>query len=287
MAGLYRKEEIEHLRNIPARILHQMLDGCDCDTSLHWHHDIEINLVLQGEGVFTVEGHTYTLAPGEFIVINSEDMHMGEGCPNLTLAKRHIELITILFDYDFLFKYVRMKGKMRLQMPENSDLKKEIRDMIIQIGILTITKSPCYEIDITILLLQIGSILLKYCCVESDSSEGLAIKSKIQEIQNAIVFIEDNYALQLTLNDVAESAHLSPAYFSRRFKQVTGITFHEYLENTRLRKSMHDIQNTDLSINDIAYNNGFPNVKSFINAFKNRYKTTPYKYRVHYVDNKD
>lgn len=103
---LYRKEEIEHINNIPARILHQQLSGTECTVSMHWHKHIELNLILKGEAEFTVDGIKSLLKPGDFIIINSSDIHMGTTPLQIPLQDRYQELITILWDYDFLHRYV-------------------------------------------------------------------------------------------------------------------------------------------------------------------------------------
>ena len=57
-----------------------------------------------------------------------------------------------------------------------------------------------------------------------------------------------------------------------------GINFKNYLVNVRLSSAYRDLINTDYSITHIALENGFPNLKSFITAFKRTYGETPYKY---------
>ena len=53
----------------------------------------------------------------------------------------------------------------------------------------------------------------------------------------------------------------------------------KYIDSVRLEKAINDILHTNLSMTDIAYNNGFANLKSFNRIFKRIYKMTPHEYR--------
>lgn len=280
----YYKEEIQHISKIPASIKHQMLVGTECYASMHWHKDIELNLMLFGESDFTVDGEKTHLEPGDFIIINSNDLHMGQGRTDIPLSERRQELITILWDYDFLQQYINDGSELRLEMPKDNAIVSQIRDEIVQIGVSNLHKEFAYEMDVTARLLRIGILLLQNCIVANESQKNITLRNKINEIQKAVTYIEGHCDEGLTLNNVAEYVNLVPSYFSRRFKQVTGITFHKYLTSCRIKKSIMDIRNTNLTVNEIAYKNGFPNVKSFIEAFKEIYLVTPQKYRKDFLD---
>ena len=282
MRELYRKEEIEHIDKVPAQILRQTLEGDKCFVPMHWHKDIEINLMLYGKGIFTVNGQTSELSPGDFIIINSGDLHKGEAEPDIPLQKCRQELITIQLDYDFLNHYFENGQKIKLRMPGDEAITEKIRELIVEIGLHFKHKELGYKMDITANLLQIGSLLLRNCVVQGESQEEYTLQNKIKEMQLAVAYIDSHCSEDLTLNDVAEYVHLAPAYFSRRFRQITGNTYHDYLTFTRLKRSIQDILDTNLTITEIAFQNGFPNVRAFINAFKRQYQMTPQKYRKEY-----
>ena len=279
MMELYRKEEIEHINKIPARILHQQLAGTECTVSMHWHKHIEINLMLSGEAEFTVDGVKRELKPGDFIIINSSDIHMGTAHPEIPLKDRYQELITILWDYDFLYGYVDYLSELRFEMPQSESLREKIKGLIMQIDRAYMEKGICFEMDITSALLQIGSILLKNCIVSEEKLPENGMKSNLRAIQEAVSYIEENYAKNLTLDEIAAYMGFTSGYFSKKFKQITGVTYHDYLIDCRIKNSLKDIKNTNLSMTDVAYRNGFPNVKSFIEYFKKAYNMTPFKYR--------
>lgn len=276
---LYKKEEIVHIDKIPAKIIHQQLSGSECSVGMHWHKDIEINLILLGEAEFTVDGKAYVLHPGEFNIINSGDIHKGTGLLDIPVQKRYQELITILWDYDFLHGYLDHLDTLRFYMPEDEFIIKEIRNKLISIGTAYLQKETGFEMDISATLLQIGSLLLKNCVCVEDNVSSNAIKRNVKSIQDVVGYIESNCTEDLPLGSVAAYMNFSPNYFSRKFRQMTGTTYHEYLVDCRLKKCLIDLKNTNLSSTEIAYKNGFPNVKSFIDHFKKNYGTTPQQYR--------
>ena len=149
----------------------------------------------------------------------------------------------------------------------------------MQIDRAYMEKDICFEMDITSALLQIGSILLKNCIVSDEKLPENGMKSNLWAIQEAVSYIEENYAMNLTLDEISKRMGFAPAYFSKKFKQITGVTYHDYLIDCRIKNSLKDIKNTNLSMTDVAYRNGFPNVKSFIEYFKKSYNMTPLKYR--------
>ena len=246
---------------------------------MHWHRHVEINLMLSGEAEFIVDGRKTLLSPNEFIIINSGDIHMGAAPPEIPLKDRYQELITILWDYDFLHGYVDHLREVRFEMPQSGRLRQKLHDLIIQIDQTYLQKELCYEMEITSTLLQIGSLLLKHCLVSEERLPENENRNNVKAIQAAVTYIEKHYTTDLTLEKIAEQMHFTPAYFSQKFKQTTGVTYHEYLVNCRVKNSLRDIRNTDLTITEIAYKNGFPNVKSFIMYFKKAYNTTPQRYR--------
>lgn len=92
-------------------------------------------------------------------------------------------------------------------------------------------------------------------------------------------YISEHYESPITLDGLAARAGLSPSYFSRKFKNVTGMGMKEYLKYTRLRNSAHMLVSTPDSITDIAFACGFSDSNYFKDAFKKMYGVSPREYR--------
>lgn len=93
------------------------------------------------------------------------------------------------------------------------------------------------------------------------------------------LYIEANYAEELTLDMIADEFALTPQYFSRYFKNEFQMPFLKYLNQVRLRYATEDLLSTDETILRIAIDNGFANIASFNREFNEMYHMTPGAYR--------
>lgn len=87
------------------------------------------------------------------------------------------------------------------------------------------------------------------------------------------------YADPLDVRAVAAVAHVSPAHFSRTFRQVFGESPHRYLQRRRVERSMFLLRDTARTITDICFDVGFGSVGTFSRTFKGIVGQTPSDYR--------
>ncbi|MBR5376109.1 MAG: helix-turn-helix domain-containing protein [Lachnospiraceae bacterium] len=92
-------------------------------------------------------------------------------------------------------------------------------------------------------------------------------------------YIEENYSRDISLDDVAGYAEVSPYYLSRTFKEETGETFMEYLTSLRMKKAMELMKDPDYSIKDICTEVGYSDPNYFSRIFKKSEGLTPTEYR--------
>jgi len=83
----------------------------------------------------------------------------------------------------------------------------------------------------------------------------------------------------LTVDDLAEVAHLSRAHFSREFRKAFGETPYAYLLTRRLERAASLLRSTDYSVADICMQVGLTSVGSFTSSFTGRFGKTPTEYR--------
>jgi len=103
--------------------------------------------------------------------------------------------------------------------------------------------------------------------------------SNSEVMKKALSYISKNFALPMTLEDVAKEVHLNPSYFSSIFKKSCGSSFKEYLNLVRIEESKRLLSNTDYSIIDIAIAVGFEDQSYFSKVFKKYTGLTPTSYR--------
>ena len=100
-----------------------------------------------------------------------------------------------------------------------------------------------------------------------------------QTIQEAARYISQNYEKPLSLEAMADRAHMTPTYFSRRFKQVTGFGFKEYVVYTRLAQAEKLLVHTGLPVTEIGVACGFEDGNYFGDCFKKHKGISPREYR--------
>ncbi|MCR8844479.1 bifunctional transcriptional activator/DNA repair enzyme AdaA [Paenibacillus sp. SC116] len=98
-------------------------------------------------------------------------------------------------------------------------------------------------------------------------------------VDQIVECIELHYSETLTLEKLADMCHGSPYHLQRVFKRVRGIAPVEYIQQTRVAKAMHYLNNTDKAISEIAMKVGISNTSYFITMFKAKTGYTPADYR--------
>ncbi|MBR6747461.1 MAG: helix-turn-helix transcriptional regulator [Clostridia bacterium] len=102
------------------------------------------------------------------------------------------------------------------------------------------------------------------------------IQDIIDEIDAGIRRQDDEL---LNLRKVAEKLGYSEYHFSRQFREISGMSFRDYLRYRRLAFALLDLRDTDRSILDIALRHGFSSHEAFSRAFRSAYGLTPSQYR--------
>jgi two-component system response regulator YesN len=98
-------------------------------------------------------------------------------------------------------------------------------------------------------------------------------------IYRAVDFIKKNFMYHLTLDDTAACVFLSPAYFSRVFKEEMGCNFNVYVNSVRVDAAKKLLLNEKVALVDISSLAGFEGQSYFSKVFKKVTGVTPGKYR--------
>jgi transcriptional regulator GlxA family with amidase domain len=97
----------------------------------------------------------------------------------------------------------------------------------------------------------------------------------MQKIRRALIYMHHHFREQLTLEEVAAQARLSPNYFSECFHKATGSRFQSYLQELRLRFARTLLEMSDLHVTTICHASGFNTLSHFERAFKGRHGQPP------------
>ncbi|MBE7048743.1 MAG: helix-turn-helix domain-containing protein [Ruminococcaceae bacterium] len=98
-------------------------------------------------------------------------------------------------------------------------------------------------------------------------------------IQQAICIIQENYNKKLSHKMVASKVYISPSYFSKIFRESTGKTFTQFVNNIRIEKAKELLTNPSIPIHEISSMIGYEDRSYFGKIFRQLTQTTPKRYR--------
>lgn len=94
-----------------------------------------------------------------------------------------------------------------------------------------------------------------------------------------LMYIEENYMYDISLENISKKFHFNPCYFSTLFKDVVGTTFVKYLLKLRIQKACELLLKSDKRVYEISALVGYKEVKYFNRVFKNEINVSPDEYR--------
>jgi AraC-like DNA-binding protein len=243
----------------------------------HWQSEMEV-IYGQTDGSIIIDGNQIPYHANDIIFINPDQIRTID--PDVITSFHYLVFDLAMLEnhyYNSIITDIRLKKTRLINIvqkdhPAHDALRHICRELILMYS----TTSPYGEMKIQSLLLDLFYI----CCEEKliDHNYKNSTSKKTDYIRNAISYMKANLASPLTIHDIADSIHLSEAYFSRYFKTCIGSTPLEHLNNMRIDKATELLLN-GRNVTDAAFDVGIPNVGHFIRLFKKRYGKTPYQWQ--------
>lgn len=123
---------------------------------------------------------------------------------------------------------------------------------------------------------------LSTICPDTMYSESLSQSTELRNnnyLVRAIEFIQNNFYNQIGVSDVSSHLGISRNYLFTLFKNTMGHSPSEYLAYCRLNRACHMLDDSALSVENVAYSCGYDSLSVFSKAFKHKYGLTPSAYR--------
>lgn len=111
---------------------------------------------------------------------------------------------------------------------------------------------------------------------EEQLQQAFAYYARLKKVKT---LVEQHLAEPIGLQDAARVASLEPKYFSKFFKEKTGVAFSSWLHDQRVARAMELLRNEEVSISSLATRVGYSDPKTFFRAFKARTGHSPSNYR--------
>ncbi len=244
----------------------------------HWHNSVEIDFILNGNASVILEGTEHKLVPGEFIVVDTNQIHESRCAQSYMMVVIHIDddLIQSLMDNKRSFRIICSRADL------THDLVPAylgICDCLKKLVPLYVQQPKGYQIAIRSIVFDILYRLIADFSIpmyKEDLPEPSRGQLRIKEIMS---YIEDHHGEQISLDQIAGEFGLSSSYFSRMFRQSIGIPFTQHVNNVRLTHIYHDLCASDDPVMAILDRHGFTNYKLFSKMFKEVYGDTPREIR--------
>lgn len=259
----------------------------------HWHDELELVLVKEGCGEFCVSEDAYTLSAGQGLFINQGVLHhfkIAEGSENCIYT-------SVVFHPSFLFSYGQAKlssvylhpivsnlAQSNFPLNDDTPFHNTILRLISDIIRVNENEQYCYELYTKDYLLRMWILLLEKISDQTKSlSTGQNFKISLDETRakEAIRYIEEHYAEPITLDNIADSIHVSKSECCRCIRRCMKMTPFEYLMKYRIFVAagmLCDGTQTD-SIATLASLVGFNSSSYFNKLFRKYLKCTPTQYK--------
>jgi AraC-like DNA-binding protein len=279
MVAWMQKNVLE--KNFPFKLF---FDNGVCGCNPHWHDEVEIIYIVEGTVKAGVNNCIYILNSGDVLLIGGGDIHyfLPVNGSNRVVIQFNMSIFQNLTSADEEKRAIRPvfdnTNRISSRWPPDAkyDIKRQVKGLIgeytkMQDGYKLALKARLY--DLVVVLLRKVPIDKNFNGQETRQKENL------RRLENTFTYVEENYQSEIKLEDAAFAAGFSLYHFARFFKQNTGMTFVQYLNNFKVTKAEWLLMNEQAAITDIAFKAGFNSVKTFNRIFKQIKGHTPTEYK--------
>lgn len=255
---------------------------------MEWHTFAEIFFVLEGHGRFFIGERIYTFKPGDLFVISDRDLHKSQ----VTDAAGFSALL-VMFAPGKIFPGGLPAGQSPLDIfyrraanfshqlcPDDATI-----ETYRKITSLMLTE---YELDgqnsqaaLTGLLNWLLTDLARRYSTHTAGTQYIPAGRRQHKkiVSDVLDYINTHYSQDISLSELAAKLYVNQSYLSREFKKSTGYSLVKFIASKRIREARELLQNTSLSVANIATNVGYNNITHFHFVFKNETGITPKTFR--------
>ncbi|MBU3138182.1 AraC family transcriptional regulator [Clostridium gasigenes] len=277
MKGYYEKTVLE--QDFPFRLFFN--DGYVI-TPHHWHEDIEIIYLIEGDVKAGVNNELYNLKKDDILIIPPGGVHYF--LKEMDYSERAVIQFRMSIYDTFLtgnkdrVAIKPMFNKCRF-LSEGDEFYELMRNEIKSIIKEYEQKDNGYKIFLKARLYDLAGILIRYMPKDCEDINYDKQKERLGKLDNVMRYVEKNYSDKIVLDEIANVAGFSKFHFARFFKENTGMTFIDYLNNFRISMAEWTLINEDCSITEVSFKTGFNSIKTFNRVFKQLKGCTPMEYR--------
>ena len=240
---------------------------------MHFHDVAELVLFRRVKGEFIAGGRRHRLEDGAVVFVPSMRHH------DFALERGAMDWVLVQID-PYIIEGIVLRARVPLlTQPFCAAPDEKARQRIDLLADWLLdsaagqVEAPAVERIVELLLLLAADSPAGQLSAENDTP------NQIERLLPALERLRTAPAEPFTLQSAATLCRVSPAYFSRRFRQLFAMTFTAYSRIYRLHLATRRLVDTGLSISEIAYGVGFSSPAHFTARFRERFGITPRAYR--------
>lgn len=229
----------------------------------HWHEFYEIELILSGGGSYIIDGVKKKIEKNMLFFMTPVNFHK--------VITDGAEVITLMFmgevcDMNMLFKLSSVFDSDSVSLDDED--ARYLAAIMHELNIASSENDDKYSFHL------LNSILGKICRLTNRHEHGYLTK-----VQTAMLYIQNNFRNEITLDDIARIAGVTPSYMSSIFLKDCGMNFKTYLNTIRHEYAKKLLTYSDMTVTDICFESGFNDYANFERNFKANFNVSPREYR--------
>ncbi len=258
----------------------------------HWHSYGEILYVGPGDtNIYMVNQKTYDLVPGDFVLIWPMEVHAiidADRTESLVIQFSNA-FMNSLFDLQRIMHFYRNLHVICINA--HPELVSHLTRISYKMKDIFFSDRSDRELRCCILLMEFMLTLDEH---RDEFSPELAAGGRAgytDDVMRRMIMVTDYIKNNLTADDLSQSAMaqmagISKDYFSRIFKNVTGVNYSKWLNMIRLEKATELLTQNDMTLTEVAMLSGFQSIPSFNRVFHDEKGMAPGEYRALFIGGK-
>ncbi|MGN0636855.1 MAG: helix-turn-helix domain-containing protein [Huintestinicola sp.] len=242
---------------------------------LHWHNAIEIIMPLTNGFEAICGGKDYKLCERDILIIPGGTMHNLKAQSGRRLIFQ-CDNNSLIGNPALSELYSVLSEPVLINSEYDKEFLRSMNNILEEIYVLYSNFSDVTEVYIYIKLVTLLARVKEYQLSEIKYDDGGKYADKFRLI---LKYIEQNYANDITLEELASIAGYSTYHFSRIFKKYSSTTFINFLNRRRIKAAELLLLESGSSITDVAMQVGFASLTTFNRVFKSINGCTPSEYK--------
>lgn len=243
----------------------------------HWHTEYEFILVLEGVFKLSLDGNETQLQKGDVALIQGGTVHGGEPVDCVYEC--------MVVDIQNMMEIKNTSNSLNALLSENHllinryDYGSAVNSLADRMFEAMEKEYEGYELIVKGLLFQILGELIKGKCYSERKDTNTLYAKRTRQLKNSLRLIRNDYSRQITLEELAAQADMSPKYFCRFFKEMVNRTPIDYLNYYRTERACEMLLAGEKNITEISLDCGFNDLSYFIKTFKKYKGVSPKQYQ--------